>query len=150
MTCLCRVWESCRKRNIHPSQPLLSHPSHPARGAARNSGPCEKKVAVTTFPSFKMFSQDSRSSFQYHFPHLPLCLLQGQTSLQTRNRGLICEVVLKIIVFKTMSKAQNQHTSFYFHTHKWIGNTAHSIPAQNMKKNVSNLSMFTVYFTESQ
>lgn len=41
--------------------------------------------------------------------------------------------------FKKVSKAQNPFNSFYFHKRKCIGNTAHSIPDQNMKKNLSNL-----------
>ncbi|CAI9602096.1 unnamed protein product [Staurois parvus] len=42
-------------------------------------------------------------------------------------------------VLKNVNKAQNPSNSFYFHTHKCIGNTTHSIPNQNMKKNISNL-----------
>ena len=38
-----------------------------------------------------------------------------------------------------MSKAQNPNNNFYFNTQKCIGNTAHSIQDQNMKKNGSNL-----------
>ena len=42
-------------------------------------------------------------------------------------------------VFKTASKVQNPYKSFYFHTCKGCGNTAYSIPDQNMLKHVSNL-----------
>ncbi|CAI9556309.1 unnamed protein product, partial [Staurois parvus] len=44
-----------------------------------------------------------------------------------------------ISVLKKVNKAQNPSNSFYFHTHKCIGNTTHSIPNQNMKKNILNL-----------
>ena len=37
-------------------------------------------------------------------------------------------------MFKKVSKAQNPYNSFYFHTRKCIGNTAHSIPNQNEKE----------------
>ncbi len=39
-------------------------------------------------------------------------------------------------VFKKVSKAQNPYNNFYFYTHKCIGNTAHSILNQNMKKKI--------------
>jgi len=38
-----------------------------------------------------------------------------------------------------MSKAQNPKNNFYFNTQKCIGNTAHSIQDQNIKKNLWNL-----------
>ncbi len=48
-------------------------------------------------------------------------------------------VVFKIIaVFKKASKAQNPYNNFNFNTHKCIGNIAHSILNQNMKKNLAN------------
>ncbi len=42
-------------------------------------------------------------------------------------------------VFKKASKAQNPYNNFYFNTHKCIGNIAHSILNQDMKKNFANL-----------
>ncbi len=42
-------------------------------------------------------------------------------------------------VFKKASKAQNPYKNFYFNTHKCIGNIAHSILNQNMKKDLANL-----------
>ncbi len=42
-------------------------------------------------------------------------------------------------VFKKSSKAQNPYNNFYFNTHKCIGNIAHSILDQNMKKDLVNL-----------
>lgn len=45
-------------------------------------------------------------------------------------------VMFKIIAvcLKKLSKAQNPYNNLYFNTHKCIGNTAHYIPNQNMKK----------------
>ncbi len=45
-------------------------------------------------------------------------------------------------VFKKASKAQNPYNNLYFNTHKCIGNIAHSILNQNMKKNLVNLLFY--------
>ena len=50
----------------------------------------------------------------------------------------IYTVVFKIKVFKEDTKAQNPD----FHTHKCTENTAHSIPNQNIKNNVSNVLLY--------
>ena len=49
----------------------------------------------------------------------------------THTHTLVFEITA--VHFKKESKAQNPNSSFYFHTHKCMGNTAHSILNQNIK-----------------
>ena len=50
---------------------------------------------------------------------------------------------------KKVSKAQNPYKSFYFKACKCIGNTAHSVPNQTMKKHFSNL-LLPIAFLQSK
>jgi len=54
----------------------------------------------------------------------------------TTKEGIYSYVQNNSSVFKKMSKAQNPKNNFYFNTQKCIGNTAHSIQDQNIKKNL--------------
>ena len=55
---------------------------------------------------------------------------------------LVCPFFFKFFLYvqlclkKKVIKAQNPDNSFYFQTDKCIGNTTHSIPNQNMNKNL--------------
>lgn len=59
-------------------------------------------------------------------------------SIKTSTQITVVFKIMGVFKKKKANKAQNPYNTFYFHTYKCTGNTAHSIPNQNMKKSLAN------------